>query len=250
MVEELSMKSKEKKLELKDSTIYQTNENCQVFNGPISGCVFAMPGATVNQSPVQQVTPTKTEEESERVKSEEAEVVEEVKEVAGQCGELLVNDVFNDDLFMTNERLLRLRTIIRESIGMGNREKIDLSKGLEWYWLYQAIYDAGLFETRSNRENVVTVVGFVRQIAKWLPDIIDIDDDERIRNICKSVSAEQGKWIMNGKPVNLVDIEANKRRMTAMKPAKIERIVSVAYNGLYTKLVALKQEILKEKATR
>jgi hypothetical protein len=55
---------------------------------------------------------------------------------------------------------------------------------------------------------------------------------------------------MNGKPVNLVDIEANKRRMTAMKTTKKERIVSVAYNGLYTKLVALKQEIAKEKATR
>ena len=116
--------------------------------------------------------------------------------------------------------------------------------------MYQAIYDAGLFETRSNRENVVTVVGFVRQIAKWLPDIIDIDDEERIRNICKSVSAEQGKWIMNAKPVSLVDLEANKRRITAMKPVKIERIISVAYNGLFTKLVALKQEILKEKATR
>ena len=37
------------------STIYQTNENSQVFNSPISGCVFAMPGATVSQSPVQQV---------------------------------------------------------------------------------------------------------------------------------------------------------------------------------------------------
>ena len=178
---------------------------------------------------------------------EEAEVVEEVKDVAGQCGELLVNDVFNDDLFMTNERLLRLRTIIRESIGMGNREKIDLSKGLEWYWLYQAIYDAGLFETRSNRENVVTVVGFIRQMAKWFPDVINTDDEERIRNICKSVSAEQGNWVMNGKPVNLSDIEANKRRMTAIKPTKIERIVNVAYNGLFTKLVALKQELLKEK---
>ena len=96
----------------------------------------------------------------------------------------------------------------------------------------------------------MTVVGFVRQIAKWLSDIIDIDDEERIRNICKSVSAEQGKWMMNGKPVNLVDIEANKRRITAMKPAKIERIVRVAYNGLYMKLIALKQDILKEKATR
>ena len=181
---------------------------------------------------------------------EEAEVVEEVKEVAEECDELLVNDIFSDELFTTNQQLLQLRTIINESVGMGNQEKIDLSKGLEWYWLYQAIYDAGLFETRSNRENVVTVVGFVRQIAKWLPDIIDKDDEERIRNICKSMSAEQGKWMMNGKPVNLVDIEANKRRMTAMKPTKIERIVRVAYNGLYTKLVALKQEILKEKATR
>lgn len=183
--------------------------------------------------------------------AEEAEVLEEeVKEVANECDELLVNDVFSDELFTTNQQLLQLRTIINESVGMGDQNKIDLSKGLEWYWLYQAIFDAGLFETRSNRENVVTMVGFVRQMAKWLPDIIDIDDEERIRNICKSMSAEQAKWMMNGKPVNLVDIEANKRRMTAMKTTKKERIVSVAYNGLYTKLVALKQEIAKEKATR
>ncbi len=182
--------------------------------------------------------------------AEEAEVVEEVKEVANECDELLVNDVFSDELFTTNQQLLQLRTIINESVGMGDQNKIDLSKGLEWYWLYQAIFDAGLCETRSNRGNVVTMVGFVRQMAKWLPDIIDIDDEERIRNICKSMSAEQAKWMMNGKPVNLVDIEANKRRMTAMKTTKKERIVSVAYNGLYTKLVALKQELLKEKATR
>ena len=55
-----TMKSK-KKIEHKDSTIYQTNENCQVFTGPISGCVFAMPGATVNQSPVQKVDAAKQE---------------------------------------------------------------------------------------------------------------------------------------------------------------------------------------------
>ncbi len=44
-----------KKLKTDKTTINQTNENCQVFNGPISGCVFAMPGATVNQSPVQHI---------------------------------------------------------------------------------------------------------------------------------------------------------------------------------------------------
>ena len=49
------MKDEKKMLELENPTVYQTNENCQVFTGPISGCVFAMPGATVNQSPVQQI---------------------------------------------------------------------------------------------------------------------------------------------------------------------------------------------------
>ena len=59
MVEEQAMKNEgEKEQGLKNSTIHQTNENCQVFNGPISGCVFAMPGATVNQSPMQQVNGT------------------------------------------------------------------------------------------------------------------------------------------------------------------------------------------------
>ncbi len=29
--------------------------NCQIFEGPMSGCVFAMPGANVSVSPVQQV---------------------------------------------------------------------------------------------------------------------------------------------------------------------------------------------------
>lgn len=177
--------------------------------------------------------------------AEEAEVVGEVKEVENECDELLVNDVFSDELFTSNRLLIKLRAVISQSVGMGDQDKIDLSKGMEWYWAYQAIYDAGLFETRSNRENAVTVVGFVRQMAQWFPDIIDIDDEERIRNICKSVSAEQGKWVMNGKPVNLEDVEANKRRITAMKPAKIERIVRVAYKGLYTKLIALKHEIIR-----
>lgn len=59
MVEVQTMKDEKQKLELENPTVYQTNENCQVFTGPISGCVFAMPGATVNQSPVQQVDAVK-----------------------------------------------------------------------------------------------------------------------------------------------------------------------------------------------
>lgn len=31
---------------------FEAGSNCQVFNGRISGCVFAMPGSTVTQQPV------------------------------------------------------------------------------------------------------------------------------------------------------------------------------------------------------
>lgn len=57
MAEILNMNDMTKKKTLKTdgATIYQTNSDCQVFNGPISGCVFAMPGATVNHTATQQV---------------------------------------------------------------------------------------------------------------------------------------------------------------------------------------------------
>ena len=64
--------------------------------------------------------------------AEEAEVVEEVKEVVRECDELLVNDVFSDELFTTNQQLLQLRTIINDAVGLGDQNKIDLSKGLDW----------------------------------------------------------------------------------------------------------------------
>ena len=30
---------------------FEAGSNCQVFNGSITGCVFAMPGSTVTQQP-------------------------------------------------------------------------------------------------------------------------------------------------------------------------------------------------------
>ena len=111
------MKSKEKKIEHKDSTIYQTNENCQVFNGPISGCVFAMPGATVNQSPVQQVTPTMVEDKLEKI--EDDSVLEEPEEVNGTD---LVEKL--KPLFFNNENDVRL--FLKEISGMKDKDITDL----------------------------------------------------------------------------------------------------------------------------
>ena len=44
------MKDEKKEKRPESPVIHQTNSNCQVFNGPISGCVFAMPGSNVTQN--------------------------------------------------------------------------------------------------------------------------------------------------------------------------------------------------------
>lgn len=218
------MKDK-KTLKTDNATIHQTNENCQVFNGPISGCVFAMPGATVNHTAVQKVT---AESHNEKEGRDDIE------------GEPLSNHIFDDQILNSNERLVKLRQTIAEAIGQGNADKIDLEHANEWYWLYAALLDAGLLETRRNRENAVTDVGFVKQMALWFPHVLDINDEKKIRQICKGLSTERTKWTMNGKQINLVDIEANKRRLTAMRETKISRIVSVVYQGVYVPLAKLK----------
>lgn len=178
--------------------------------------------------------------------AEEAEVVEEAdcltEETSSDSGnQLLTNDIFNDELFNTNERLVALRDTIVS--GVTGKDCIDLASGTEWYWLYAALYDAEVLETRKNRENVVTDAGLVRQMAKWLSHVVGTIDEERVRQICKSMSAERGKWMMNGKPLSLVDLEANKRRVRAMKENKINRIIRVAYERLYLPLLKLKEDM-------
>jgi hypothetical protein len=159
--------------------------------------------------------------------------------------QLLTNDIFNDELFNTNERLVALRdTIVSGATG---KDCLDLASGHEWFWLYAALFDAGVLETRKNRDNAVTDAGFVRQMAKWLFNIVGNINEKRVRQICKSISAERGKWMMNSQPLSLVDLEANKRRLRAMKENKINRIIRVAYERLYLPLMKLKEDM---KATR
>lgn len=45
----------EEKRQSAGGQIVNYNTNCQVFNGPISGSIFAMPGSNVTQNPVQQM---------------------------------------------------------------------------------------------------------------------------------------------------------------------------------------------------
>ena len=58
---------------------FEAGANCQVFNGPITGCVFAMPGSTVTQQPV--VQHTEVEEEDPHSEEQEEEVIPEGEEL-------------------------------------------------------------------------------------------------------------------------------------------------------------------------
>ena len=158
--------------------------------------------------------------------------------------DLLTNDVFSVDIFTTNERLKQLRDAIANAISWDDDKKIDLSSSYMWYWLYAALLDAGMFETNKNRQNRVTDVGFVNQIMKWFPDIIKNCGEGKVyvRKISKAMSTERMKWTMNGKPIGLRDVEANKSRLVGVKQEKIKHFIDVAYKGLYMPLVELKND--------
>ena len=60
---------------------FEAGSNCQVFNGSITGCVFAMPGSTVTQQPA--ASPTQQAGEPLQEESEAAEA--EIPEVLATC---------------------------------------------------------------------------------------------------------------------------------------------------------------------
>jgi hypothetical protein len=55
---------------------FEAGSNCQVFNGSITGCVFAMPGSTVTQQPAASPTQQSGEPLQEESEAEEAEIPE------------------------------------------------------------------------------------------------------------------------------------------------------------------------------
>ena len=55
---------------------FEAGSNCQVFNGSITGCVFAMPGSTVTQQPAASPTQQAGEPLQEESEAAEAEIPE------------------------------------------------------------------------------------------------------------------------------------------------------------------------------
>ncbi len=237
------MKDEKKKLELNNPTVYQTNENCQVFTGPISGCVFAMPGATVNQSPVQQVEGS----------------VQRVEETEGDndAEQVLQNRIFNSRLFDSNDKLLMLRRVIAHSIDMGeynamfgepNSSTINPDVQGEWYYVMKALEESEVTKR-------FTVPGFVDQMIDWYPWLFTFETPGDMqsfkRKMEKSISHEKSIWKFGkAKEVTRLKDMWARYNQTSIDYAKVERMFNAANTGLCLKLIALKQEIAKEKASR
>ena len=237
MEEEQAMKDK-KTLKTGNATIYQTNENCQVFTGPISGCVFAMPGATVNHTAVQKVTGESNDE-----KEECDDVVEEP----------LRNHIFDDRIFDSNARLSKLRDTIAAAIDMGDATimygqpqevRINPEVQSEWYYIVKAIEEAKVARK-------FTVTGFIDQMVEWLPVLFPSETKEQWekykRRLSKSISDEKSLWRF-GKMKEVVTLREMwaKRKNVRLDQAKMERVYEIAYKGLYSNLTTLKQEIERE----
>ena len=226
------------KLELKNPVIHQKNENCQVFNGPISGCVFAMPGATVNQSSVQQVDAREDEHQ----------------EPSDDSDEPLRNYIFDDRLFNTDNRLRRLRSCIAAAIDIdladGEPQAVRINPEIrsEWYYIVKAIEEAKVARR-------FTVMDFIEQMREWLPMAFHKEATEEWekykRRLSKSISEEKSLW-RHGKMQDIVSLREMwaKKRYISLNQAKMERIYAIAFQGLLANLTALKQEIEKENRGR
>ena len=128
---------------------FEADSNCQVFNGPISGCVFAMPGAIVNQSPVQQVA-AKEDDDSVSINTEQGgddsrmipETVEKVfrfpSESTRSCIATITNEFYQGSA-------ANLALIERTLFDHGQLKKNNQHKAF-----VQALVDWGIIDTDTD----------------------------------------------------------------------------------------------------
>jgi hypothetical protein len=166
--------------------------------------------------------------------------------------EQLENLVFNSNLFTKNSHLQYLKNEIARSIDFGKysavfdkepiREKINLEAKNEWFFIYAALDDAGCFSSK------VTDSAFINQIISWFPFSFSWKDAEEMnrdkRNIAQSISAERKKWKLDGKVTRIIDFAAKRKRLKRnLSDEKIDRIIRIAYKGLYQALIKMRSDI-------
>lgn len=131
-------RSKEMEEEKKKSDItnhFEAGANCQVFNGPISGCVFAMPGANVTQNPVQPST---------ELDEQQQDVVEKLKP-------MFYGQIEDAKAFLVSIQGMKPTQITDKVNQLVSDKKIsDMSKHRD---LWKVLHDCGIYDKSESNWN-------------------------------------------------------------------------------------------------
>ena len=115
---------------------FEAGANCQVFNGPISGCVFAMPGANITQNPVLP---------SAQLNDQQQDVVEKLKP-------MFYGQVEDAKTFLVSIQGMK-PTQITDKVNQLVREKkiSDMSKHRD---LWKVLHDCGIYDKSESNWNM------------------------------------------------------------------------------------------------
>ena len=131
-------RSKEMEEEKKKSDItnhFEAGANCQVFNGPISGCVFAMPGSNVTQNPVQPST---------ELDEQQQDVVEKLKP-------MFYGQLEDAKAFLVSIQGMKPTQITDKVNQLVSEKKIsDMSKHRD---LWKVLHDSGIYDKSESNWN-------------------------------------------------------------------------------------------------
>lgn len=127
---------KEEKLEGGIVNRFEEGSNCQVFNGPISGCVFAMPGAEVTQQ-----MGRKPENFSEK----EKEVINQLKPI------FFGSEEEAKDFLVSIQGMKPTQITNRVNQLVGEKKISELSKHRD---LWKVLNDCGIYEKSESNWNM------------------------------------------------------------------------------------------------
>jgi hypothetical protein len=114
---------------------FEAGANCQVFNGPISGCIFAMPGSNITQNPVQPST---------ELDEQQQDVVEKLKP-------MFYGQIEDAKAFLVSIQGMKPTQITDKVNQLVSDKKIsDMSKHRD---LWKVLHDCGIYDKSESNWN-------------------------------------------------------------------------------------------------
>ena len=107
----------------------QQNHNCQQFYGPVTGCVFAMPGAVVNQYP-NGAAPKATSAPTENATRNPQLCKDSILEYVMKLHPFLVREEWRDKYKELWEEILELPEVAKVIYDKGRQQKTTFNRNL------------------------------------------------------------------------------------------------------------------------